>query len=164
MDASDLEGELARLHEACWGWALACCGRDREIAEEALQSAYARILAGQARYDGRASVRTWVFGVIRFAALEELRRSRTWWARAAPIEEADDVATEADGQGGGSSPELVRALARLSPRQREVIQLVFYHEMTIAEASHVMQVSVGSARTHYERAKATLRAVLGERP
>jgi RNA polymerase sigma factor (sigma-70 family) len=165
MERSELERELERLHEQSWGWALACCGRDRALAEEALQSAYLRIITGRARFDGRSSVRTWVFGVIRRTAQDE---ARFWRARHAGDEEATDVpdpAPRADAtvERSDENAALVRALASLSPRQREVLQLVFYHGMTIEEAARVMHVSLGSARTHYDRGKKALAERLGER-
>ena len=56
-----------------------------------------------------------------------------------------------------------QALTRVSARQREVLHLTFYQGMTLEEAAQVMGITVGSARTHYERGKAKLREVLGER-
>jgi RNA polymerase sigma factor (sigma-70 family) len=167
MDRAELERELERLHAACWGWALACCSRDREAAEETLQSAYLRILSGTARFDGRSAVRTWVFGVIRNTAREELRGRALRMARESGAEaEAEALPDGAPGADLLAERDerrlaLVDALGNLSPRQREVLQLVFYHDMTIEEASEVMQISLGSARTHYDRGKKAMLLALG---
>ncbi len=153
--ASDHRDELAAIHPACFGWALACCGRDRELAQDALQRAYLRILEGRARFNGGSSFRTFVFGVIRFAAREEMR----FWRSPRRSEDAETLPDE-DAEASERRGLLLRALRQLSVRQREVLELVFYHGMTIEEAAEVMGVRVGSARTHYERGKARLRALL----
>jgi RNA polymerase sigma-70 factor, ECF subfamily len=166
MERAELERELERLHAACWGWALACCARDRDAAEDTLQSAYLRILSGKARFDGRSSVRTWVFGVIRRTALEERRRGISRRSREQPAERgSDSVSDPAPGadlvvEQTEARAALLSALDTLSPRQREVLHLVFYHDMTIEEAAGVMQISLGSARTHYDRGKKAMALAL----
>ena len=160
MERSELERELARLHAESWGWSLACCARDNELAEDALQTAYLRMLSGRAKFDHRSSLKTWVFGVIRFSAREEMRRRRFWTARdigESAINEADpSPGPDALAESSERNAALSAALVCVSPRQREVLQLVFYHGMTIEEAASVMNVSLGSARTHYERGKKAL--------
>ena len=164
MEEPDLRRAIERYHVECFGWALACCGRDREQAEDVLQASYLKILDGRARFDARSSVKTWIFGVIRRTSAEERRRSllrlRFGKRQGATV----PLSLEQPGldalDDARRSVELGAALAALAPRQREVLQLVFYHDMTIEDAANVMQVSVGTARTHYERGKARLRARL----
>jgi RNA polymerase sigma factor (sigma-70 family) len=166
MDRTELERSLEELHGQTWGWALACCGRDEGLAEEALQSAYLRILSGRAQFDNRSAFRTWVFGVVRRTALEETRRERVTRARESGDSEATQRAVD-PAPGADITAEhvelhemFITALKTLSRRQRQVLDLVFYHDMTIEEAAGVMEVSVGSARTHYTRGKKALGTVL----
>ena len=156
---------LASLHADAFGWALACCGRDRVAAEEALQSAYVRILAGEARFDGRSSFKTWLYAVIRRTAAGERRRA---WLSARGLARLTRLRVEPEPVPGPEresaeafrAKALTEALGRLSRRQREVLHLVFYQGLTIAEAAGVLEVSIGSARVHYERGKARLRRTL----
>ena len=161
MEQCELERELTRLHSESWGWALACCGRDRDLAEEVLQSAYLRIISRDARFDGESSLKTWVFGVIRWTAYGEVRRRKILGLRHGHTGAAIEIADGANGadviaEATERHQALISALAGLSRRQREVLQLVFYHEMTIEEAAGLMKISLGSARTHYERGKKAL--------
>jgi RNA polymerase sigma-70 factor (ECF subfamily) len=52
------------------------------------------------------------------------------------------------------------AIAQLSPRQQEVLHLVFYQDLSVEEAAALLRISLGSARTHFERGKARLREQL----
>ena len=166
MDRDEIERELERLHPLSYGWALACSGRRPAEALDVLQSTYLKVLGGRARFDGRSSFKTWLFGVIRLTAAEERRRERLRRLRLISLESAPPPADPALDAGERlvhteRTERLVAALARLSRRQREVLDLVFYHEMTVEEAAAVLRVSVGSARTHYERGKRRLRSLLG---
>jgi len=161
------ELELERLHAAAFGWALACCAGDRAAAEDALQASYLKILDQSARFDGRAGFRTWLFAVVRRTAAEQRRRAALRRLLplaaldAAPDGRPDPAATLVRAEG---TQRLEAALATLSRRQREVLHLVFYQDLTIAEAADVAGVSVGTARTHYERGKRALRRLLEEEP
>ena len=161
LDHDRLADELEALHPQCFGWAMACCERGREMAEDVLHDVYVKVLEGSARFSGHSSLKTWLFGVIRTTASAHRRGDRlrqllgvryTTRMDNAPIAPSpEDDAVTSDRQGRAR-----HALSQLSMRQREVLQLVFYHEVTLEEAAVIMNVSIGSARTHYHRGKVRL--------
>jgi len=168
MDRTDLQARLEACHPAAFGWALNCCGWDRSLAEDALQTAYLKVLQGRARFDGRASFKTWLFAVIRRTAADERRRLAL--RRFVPLSMLDGRSAAA-----GSRPDLegaiarsqdnerlVQALSTLPARQRDLLHLVFYQDLSIAQAADVLGIAVGTARTHYERGKRRLRGLLAE--
>ncbi|MGQ0767400.1 MAG: RNA polymerase sigma factor [Gemmatimonadota bacterium] len=159
---SEIEASLEALHEASFGWARSCCFGDRENAADVLQTAYAKVLSGLARFEGRSAFRTWFFGVIRLTALEGTReRGRDRILTLVPpydhpsVEPPDAALIRAE-----ESESLRRALAELPHRQQQALHLVFYQDLSIADAALIMGVSVGSARTHYDRGKKRLRVIL----
>lgn len=162
----ELRRELVLHHRAAFAWANNCCRRDRGEAEEVLQVSYLKVLDGRARFDGRASFRTWLFGVIHRTAADHRRRravrdllSLRWGVEEAARDPVPPV--DAGVETAQQNALLLRALAVLPRRQREVLLLVFFHELTVEDAAGVMAVGLGSARQHYARGKARLRQLLG---
>ncbi len=74
VDRDELDARLSELHAASFGWACACCRWNEMDAEDVLQTTYLKVISGKARFSGRSSFRTWLFGVIRFTAHERTRR------------------------------------------------------------------------------------------
>ena len=161
------EGELRmwleQLHPSSCGWALSCCSGDADMANDAVQSAYLKILQGRARYGGRASFKSWLFSVIRITVMDEKRRR--WWRRLRLVKWESEAQVQAPVRGehldeSARLGAFREALALLPARQREVLHLVFYQDLSVQEASKIMGVSLGTARTHYERGKRALRSHL----
>ena len=162
MDKDKLRAQLEEHHQASYGWALHCTGRDRQLAEDVLQSSYLKVLQGKAPYVGLAEFRTWLFAVIRKTAADEQRRlalrrlllfrNEARVASPAPPVQPDRRAEQAE-----SNRRFERALASLPGRQRQVLYLVFAEDLSLQQAAGVIGVSVGAARRHYERGKQRLR-------
>ena len=161
MEIAELKAELEKLHQASFGWALNCCRHNRGDAEEVLQTVYLKILQGKAIFRGESKLRTWLFAVIRKTAITERRKH--------VLRSLVTIANTDNKQGSQPEFELERsemqqrfqqALAGLPGRQRETLHLVFYQDLSLSEAAEVMNISIGSARRHYERGKQHLREAL----
>ena len=145
MQGEELAAAIEPLHESGFGWALACCGRDDDMAKEILQSAYVKILEGKARFDGRSTLKTWLFGVIRRTAAEHRRRALVDSARRAfggrddraPAASPDPESRLVESEKGRA---VRRALGRLSGRQREVLHLGLHEDLTLEECARVLEM------------------------
>lgn len=156
--------DVAALHDKLFRWCLSRCGSDRELAEDLMQQTYVEVISGSAQFRGDSTLQTFLFGVAhnlsrshykKAAARARLaQRSAQLEATAAHDAECDNLEIDA--------ARLWHSVQELSDRQRDVIELVFCNDMTIEEAAAVMQVSLGTARQHYSRAKDALAKKLSE--
>ena len=161
----DVRAQLERLHGECFGWALRCCFCQRTEAEDVLQSAYLKVLSGSARFRGASNFKTWLLAVIRNTAADLGRRATRGAVRLREYEAPMETAVNGEVPGAELErremhTELASGLAALPLRQQEVLRLTFYHSLSVSQAAAVMGISVGTARTHYERAKQRLRVSL----
>ncbi len=165
-DPDTIREQLELLHAESFAWALTCCAYDPAEAEDVLQMTYLKILDNRARFAGQSAFKTWLFGVIRYTAREHRRWAWVQWLRHAPVEDsAGHLAEETQPDDAAARSETIArvqaACERLPARQREVIMLVFHHELALDAAAVVMGISPGSARKHYQRGKEQLRTLLG---
>lgn len=134
-------------------------------ADEVAQETFLRFwqYAGQWDVYGKASVRTWLCKVVANLCLDRLRRkpSVALDDQLDLVDERMDSAATLEQQ---HRTALVRqVLAQLPERQRLAVVLCYFEEMSMAEAAHVMELTVGAVESLLVRARRKLRDLLERR-
>jgi len=128
---------------------LALC-RDRAVAEDATQEAFARALERWRRLRDRS----WAAGWVTTTALNLARRSLR--RRPAPPESRLDPV---DLEGGW---DVWRAVGRLPARQQEAVVLHYVLDLPVADVAQAMRCAEGTVKAHLARARSALRSTLEE--
>ena len=68
---------LEAMHGQVFGWALSRCDFEQTVAEDLVQQAYVELLTGKARFDGKSSLKTFVFAVVQNLSRNRYRRMAT---------------------------------------------------------------------------------------
>ena len=133
-----------------------------EDADEATQEAFVRAWRSLRQFRGDASLRTWLIRIV----LNVARAQRTRRVPTTGLEEIGVVA--ADGETAddrvrrGEVRRRVRdAVSKLPPRQREVVALKVFSELTYRDVARVMGLSEGAVKAHLHQAVSNLRRRMG---
>jgi RNA polymerase sigma-70 factor, ECF subfamily len=150
--------ELVERHRAeLWAHCRRLLGSPHD-AEDALQEALLRAWRSLPQFEGRGSVRWWLYRIATNSALDVIRRRR----QLEPVdEEAVEAAPEADPAGRYERREAVeRALVTadrvLTGRQRAVLMLREVLGFSAEETASRLGVSVAAVNSALQRARATL--------
>jgi len=98
--------------------------------------------------------------------LHDRRRRLSRRVTERPLDETQDgVSSVADHAGAVADRDaIMRAVKLLPPRQREVVVLRFFADLSVSETAAAIGASQGSVKTHTSRALARLREVLADDP
>lgn len=137
--------------------------RDRSAAEDVTAQAFERAYRKRRGFDpGRGSGRSWIFGIARNAALDELRRRK----RMAPLAaDPHDLAAADPSEGAEVAlrrAALRQAMSRLDARERELVALKFFAGLTNSEIADVIGTSESNAGTKLHRTMDKLRRACDE--
>ncbi|MEP7287533.1 MAG: sigma-70 family RNA polymerase sigma factor [Chloroflexota bacterium] len=161
--------------------------REREVAEEVVQETWLGVLRGLDRFEGRSSLKTWIFSILTNSAKTRAQRE----GRSIPFllletddaPDSDESTVEPERFSGETDhwavhpdswddvPEALllsqetqavihQAIQALAPNQRKVITLRDIEGWSSEEVCNVLEISETNQRVLLHRARAAVRGVL----
>jgi RNA polymerase sigma-70 factor (sigma-E family) len=132
---------------------------DLHIAEDVVQNALASVVASWRRLRDVSNLDAYVYRAIVNAG-HRWRRRR--WNGEIPFEHLPEPGSEDGRDRVEGRTDMVAALRRLPPRQRAVLVLRYFADLTEHEAAAILGCSVGTVKSQSSRGLAVLRTILQE--
>jgi len=134
-------------------------------AEDLLQETFAGAYRGLDRFEGRASVGTWLTRILvmQTARFRRTRRRKPMGSIESPAFDASAASAAAGSSGTGGVDariDMQAALLQLSPAHREVLVLREFEQMSYEEIADVLGVPQGTVESRLHRARSELREKL----
>ncbi|GAA2559947.1 SigE family RNA polymerase sigma factor [Winogradskya consettensis] len=156
---SDRDGAFAEYFAArsgaMRGTAFLLCG-DWHRAEDLVQTAFTKLYRHWNRVSHHEALDPYVRQVLIRTYIDDGRRG--WWRRERPSD------TPADRPAPPASSDdrlvLLQALAEVPPRQRAVLVLRYWEDMTVDETAAALGCSAGTVKSQASRGLDTLRALM----
>lgn len=154
---------VAAVRDQVVRWALVMTG-DPDDAEDVAQQVSIVLHQKLAQFDQRSRFTTWLYVIVRSAVGDLMRKgSRRFEIRMdedhMPQPISHETEQRLDQIGEQEIAAIVRSFFRiLSPRQRELIELIDTEGRTANEAAEMMGIEPETARVHLLRARRVLRA------
>jgi RNA polymerase sigma-70 factor (ECF subfamily) len=154
-------GFYASTARPLWAYLRAASG-DRAIADDLLQESYLRMLTADLHHGGESGRRAYLYRVAGNLLKDHWRRERRR-PTGAPL--ADDDAVEPSGStdasaAGDAQLDVQRALARLGPRDRQLLWLAHVEGASHREVAAALGLAAASVRVLLFRARRRLAAQL----
>jgi RNA polymerase sigma-70 factor (sigma-E family) len=129
--------------------------RDWHLADDLVSVTLTKLYRHWARAQAARSLDAYVRGILTHAWLDELRRP--WHREESTGDLPERPATDAAQAAVADRAELGRLLDALPPRQRAVVVLRFYCDLSVAETAEVLGVAEGTVKAHASRGLDMLR-------
>lgn len=155
-------GELAERYEgALLALARGIVGRD-DLASDAVQDAWLRVIRAAKCFDGRSSFKTWVYRIVINRCLDV--RANAARAAANGLHHASGVGSGANASDHAATGErldqLREAMRALEPGQRVILMLCYQDRVGHDAAAQILGIPVGTLKSRLHGALESLRAAM----
>jgi len=130
---------------------------EHQLAEDLVQASLAKTYVSWHKVRDPAAAPAYARVVLANTAASWFRRKS--WRNEHPTEVLPDAGSERD---PSTRPAVVDALRALAPRQRAVVVLRYYDDLSVREVAHALGISEGTVKSQTSDALARLRTQLGE--
>jgi len=165
-----LEGLMERYRQKVMHLAISIV-RNPALAEDLAQTTFVKVWQALPRFDGRASLSTWLYTIARNTCLSALERER----RVVPLEDFAEVADD-DGdpmvfgtaQAGDDSGQaaaqydVAKLLEQLPEPYRRVVVLFYLEDRSCEEVGELLSMPTGTVKALLHRGRKRLAALAGQ--
>ncbi len=166
--AEFLERAMTQYGKATYNFAFRLTGNEAD-ARDLTQDAFIRVYRAWRSFAPGTSFLSWIYRIVTNLYRDELRRRKGRFQEEIPEDNAPQafggerplaVTPIEDFVDRQLSEPLSKALAQLSPDQRQVVVLADIEEYSYQEIAEIMGCSIGTVRSRLHRARALLRRLV----
>ena len=163
-DSLAMKSFYARHHVRLYRFLVRMTRRDA-TAEELMNEVLLEVWRKAAGYEGRSSVTTWMLSIAHHKAISQLRKrsEETLDEDTSGPDLADDEDNPEIALQKSNKSKVMRAcMEKLSVEHRTIIDLVYYHDKSVAEASEVLGIPENTVKTRMFYARKRLSDLMRE--
>lgn len=148
---------FARYHLRIFRFIMRKVGNEA-TAEELTNEVFLEVWRHGSKFEGRSTVSTWMLSIAHNRSVSFLRkRSESQLDDGVAETIADDADTpEVSTSKRDKSKQIRACMDQLTPDHREIIDLVYYHEKSIAEAAEIVGIPLATVKTRMFHARKNL--------
>ncbi len=152
-------GKLARRYELpLLGLAAGLLGGRRDLARDAVQETWLRVIRFGGSFDGRSSFKTWLYRIA-INQCRSLQHTGRWGQSDEPLDSRPGAEARPDEviQTAERNDRLHAAIAGLGAEKGRVLLLCYHQGMTHREAAEILEIPVGTLKSRIHAALVELR-------
>ncbi len=155
-DKAAIQALFARYHVRIYRFIVRMVGNE-SVAEQLANEVFLDVWRQARRFKSHSSVSTWLMAIARNKAIAHLHDNVD--TTHDPDSDMTD-SHEKNGRKAGKGRAIRRAIDKLSPDHRAIIDLAYYHELSIREVARVLDMPTSLVKKHMLQARKEMAAFI----